>query len=109
MYPWTGLPIFSEDILGLRELGIASELGPVLVSRLSVLKKLLRQNGHWKLFTVCGTTTHALPTRPLIYATSCVMQKQANGTTATLPTPPSAPSTQVHEDGSGLLQLRALF
>ena len=95
--------IFGEDFLGLRELGIAPELG-VLVSRLSVPKKLLWRNGHRKLFTVRGTTTHALPTRPLIYAASCVMQKQANGTSATLPTSPSISSTRVYEDGSGLLR-----
>lgn len=95
--------MFGGDFLGLREIEIASELG-VLVSRLSVLKKLLRRNGHWELLTVRGTTARALPTRPFIYATSCVMEKQANGTSATLPTYPPVSSTRVYQDESGLLR-----
>ena len=71
----------------------------------SVPKKLLRRNGHWELFTVRGTTTRALPTHPLIYDTSCVMQKRANGTSATIATsPPLRPleSTRMEAVSCGL-------
>lgn len=87
--------MFGEDFLGLRELGITSELG---VSNLSVPKKLLRAKGQRM------GPGNSLPyvdsvLVSFVRSLTLVPQKQTERTPATFPTTTSVRSTRVHEDG----------
>ena len=93
--------MYGEDFLGLRELGIASELG---VSSLSVPKKLLRaKGGRMGAGSSLPYVQAALVSsaRPLTYPTvpPFALQEQARGTSSTLPTTTSVRPTRVNEDG----------
>ena len=92
--------MFGEDFLGLRELGITSELG---VSTLSVPKKLLRPKG-----TRMGAGSSLPYVKPLLACSLLprsstvflfAVQKQTDGTSTTLPTATSIRPTRVNEDG----------
>jgi len=102
--------LFREGFLDLCELGVASELR---VSSLSVQKNFRnkeRKNGHRKLTIVGGTASRVFPTRLLIYGTSfCAMQKQAVGTSATLPTATSICPTRVGGDEGSIIPLRPSY
>lgn len=92
--------MFGEDFLGLRELGIASELG---VSNLSVPKKLLRPKG---ARMGPGSSLPYVETllMPYLLAYSFMVplfgkQKQTNGTTASFSAATPLRSARINEDG----------
>ena len=92
--------MFGEDFLGLRELGITSEVG---VSSLSVPKKLLRPKGARVGAGSSLPYVEPLPVPNFLAHSFMIplhtMQKQANGTSATLPATTSVCPTRVNEDG----------
>lgn len=92
--------MFGEDFLGLRELGITSELG---VSTLSVPKKLLRPKGaRMNAGSSIPYVEQLLGFYLLPHSSIALLsatQKQANGTSATFPTATSVYSTRVDKDG----------